>query len=87
MGVGSGEQEGWRGSPGFHAWYKYSRERLKVLFFGLLSVGPLPPWKRFNRAFFVLLLLFFGLVFFGPPWKFFCRRPCRQVLFFRFIVH
>jgi len=45
-----------------------------------------PPWvfkhgtnivdKGLKVLFFGSFLLFFGLFSVGPPWKFFCRRPC-----------
>jgi len=39
----------------------------KVLFFGLFSVGPLPPGKRLNSAVFRYFLLIFCLFFVVPP--------------------
>jgi len=38
-----------------------------LLFLGIFSVAPIPPWKRLNSAIFGLFLLFFGLflLFFG----------------------
>jgi len=54
--------------------------RFFSLFFGLFSVAPLPTRRG-------LIVLFFGhfcnfpVFFRWPPWKFFCRRPCREVTF------
>jgi len=77
MDVGSGDLLGFLYMV--QTWASAAENRGAVAPLGFSSFFRCPPRKRLNSAIFWSFLLFFGLLFHWPPWKFFCRRPWVQI--------